>query len=311
MSRALLGTAISVTAYGPDEQAVQAAVEDAFEKMEGVAAMLDAYDPDSPVTRFNESPLEPFTLPTEAVLIEETVVDLGVTDAFNARLRGVMALYRFGTGGNVPNDWDLAKAIVDVRNVVERNDVFRFRSYVGPEPPGLDYGGAAKGLALDRALEALERSGAVTGALVNSGSTTAVFGEKPSGEPWRIGVEDPRELTTIVAYVEASSGPLVVSTSGDYQQYFEVDGVRYHHILDPNTGLPARGVRSVTVASASHSALEADILSTALFVMGTGPATDYADSEGLALYLVDDEGRALFTPGPQDLAFEETAEPVD
>ena len=106
----------------------------------------------------------------------------------------------------------------------------------------------------------------------------------------------------------AGEGTLTVATSGDYQQFFEREGVRYHHILDPGTGRPARGMRSLTVAG-EMGALEADILSTALFVAGPDAAIDYAEERGLTLYLVDDEGRARFAPGPESVSIEELADP--
>ena len=96
------------------------------------------------------------------------------------------------------------------------------------------------------------------------------------------------------------TGDGALSTSGDYQRFYESGGVRYHHILDPATGLPARGVRSLTVAGASLSGLQSDILSTALFVRGAEGATDYSQERGIALLVVDDEGRTLVVPAPED-----------
>ena len=179
-------------------------------------------------------------------------------------------------------------------------------------PPALDYGGASKGLALDRAASVLDADASVLGALVTAGSTTIAIGSKPGGDTWRIGVEDPREPGSIVAVFERASGPLVVSTSGDYQKYFETEGVRYHHILDPSTGAPARGLRSLTIASTSHSALQADILSTALFVDGLTGALEEATARGLSVYLVDDEGSVHTEDGPagSGISLDRLAEPV-
>jgi thiamine biosynthesis lipoprotein ApbE len=158
--------------------------------------------------------------------------------------------------------------------------------------PGLDFGGAAKGLALDRALARLRRGSGIEGAMISAGSSTAVWGRKSDGEPWRVGIEDPRATGTVVAVVNVDgTGTVNVSTSGDYQQFFERGGVRYHHILDPATGRPARGLRSLTVFG-DLSGLDADILSTALFVMGRDRALSHAREHGLGLYLVDDAGTA-------------------
>jgi thiamine biosynthesis lipoprotein len=104
-----------------------------------------------------------------------------------------------------------------------------------------------------------------------------------------------------------------VATSGDYQRYFERDGIRYHHILDPSDGRPARGVRSVSVAVGPESGpVEADILSTALFVMGVEDALAYSEEHGILAYIVDDEGRVHVAPGPDDspITLEERAQPI-
>jgi thiamine biosynthesis lipoprotein len=161
---------------------------------------------------------------------------------------------------------------------------------------GVDFGGAAKGLGLDRAAAALRGEAGVEAAIISAGSTTIAMGSKPDETPWKIGIEDPRDPETVIAVVE-SAGDVIVSTSGDYQRYFEDDGTRYHHILDPTSGMPAPGTRSLTVVGTT-SGLDSDILSTALFVMGPERARAYAEREGLGLYVIDDEGRTLVTPGP-------------
>ncbi|MBN1192667.1 MAG: FAD:protein FMN transferase, partial [Coriobacteriia bacterium] len=182
----------------------------------------------------------------------------------------------------------------------------------GELAPGLDLGGAAKGLALDRAREVLRASGAVSAALISSGSSTVTLGTKPDGSVWRIGIEDPRDPDSVVATF-AFEGDGALSTSGDYQRFFEAEGRRYHHILHPATGFPVQGLRSLTVAGSTLSGLDSDILSTALFVRGVDEASDYARDHGIALYSVDSEGRALLVPAPEGsgltVAEEATPEP--
>lgn len=307
-SREALGTVVSITAYGPDEQAVRGAIDDAFAVLSEVEAELDAHDETSAISRFNADPYEEQALPPGATEILDAIERLGVDDAFSPRLLAVVGLYRFEDGGTVPDADDLKLASRAASEFLRLDGDHAAFVHVesddarlepgGGLAPGLDLGGAAKGLALDRARESLRASGAVTAALITSGSSTVTLGTKPDGSVWRIGIEDPRDPDTIVAtFAFTADGAL--STSGDYQRYFEADGKRYHHVLDPATGLPAAGMRSLTVAGTGLSGLDSDILSTALFVRGADGASAYADKNDLALYAVDDEGQALLVPAPE------------
>lgn len=316
-SRALLGTTIAVTLYGQDQDALANAAEDAFAAMEDVEDALDPYDPDSAISAINADPYAEHPLPEDARAILRAIEELGVQEWFDPALWGVTGLYAFGEDGAVPDSSTLDLAVQDARAASYGNDfvdvVFGLlKVNVSRTGPGLDFGGAAKGLALDRAVAVLSANPAVEGALVSAGSSTVALGAKPDGSDWRIGIEDPREPGRVLAAATAPAGPLWVSTSGDYQQYFERDGVRYHHILDPATGRPAAGLRSITVIGADTSGLATDILSTALFVAGPESATDLAQQHGIAAYLVDAEGRALVVPGPQNDSFtiEELDEPL-
>lgn len=286
-SREALGTIVTLTAYGPDAEALRSAADAAYAAIASVESELDAHDPSSTIGRVNatEAPaLEP--LPQRAEAIVAAISELGVREWFSPHLLKASEAWAFTSGGRVPAASELADALADQR---------------------YDFGGAAKGLALAEALAAVRAHRSVDGAIISSASTTMTFGAKPDGEPWRIGIEDPRDPGAVVATVEAA-GAITVSTSGDYQRYFERDGVRYHHILDPVTGMPVRGLRSLTVIGAIPG-LDSDILSTALFVAGADAAADYAEQHGLGLVLVDDQGRTRIVPAPEGAAWSVSASP--
>ncbi|MCX8006850.1 MAG: FAD:protein FMN transferase [Coriobacteriia bacterium] len=296
-SRPALGTVVTIEAYGSDERALRGAIADAFDEIAAVERALDAYSTTSSVAAINADPYAEHALPPEAAVVLDEVERLGVSAEFSPALRAVVRLYGFDGTPTVPAPGDLALALAASRTfsrpttatgVFQRLGVHEPRLAPGGLlAPGLDLGGAAKGLALDRAREALRARG-VTAAIVSAGSTTVTLGTKPGGRPWRIGIEHPRDTGRVMAVAEWT-GEAALSTSGDYQQSFVRDGIRYHHIIDPATGEPARGVQSLTVAG-RISGLASDILSTALFVRGADRALAYARERSVSVWLVDGEG---------------------
>lgn len=124
----------------------------------------------------------------------------------------------------------------------------------------LDWGGIAKGLGIGLASQAVIKMGVENG-LINAGGNLYCWGKNPDKEPWKVGIKHPRKNGFLGVLSISQTG---AATSGDYQRYFEADGVRYHHIFDPRTGYPAQGKQSVTVIG--PEAVFCDALSTALFV---------------------------------------------
>ncbi len=157
----------------------------------------------------------------------------------------------------------------------------------------LGLGGIAKGYALDQAASALREKG-VDSFLISAGGQVMVGGRR-SGQMWRVGIRDPRgQADDYFAYLELSDTS--VATSGDYERHFILDGVRYHHILDPRTGMPTRGMTSATVVSAD--ATLADALSTSLIVLGVEKAIALTErTPGVEAVLVDDQGKVHVTSG--------------
>ena len=181
----------------------------------------------------------------------------------------------------------------------------------------VDLGGIAKGYASDWVEAALRRNGAER-AMVYLGGNVLVLGTKADGSPWRVAVQDPEDPSAYAGVLSLTDAFAV--TSGGYQRYFEENGVRYQHILDPKTGYPAEsGLTSVTVVAAANgpdydseapapgSGAMCDAFSTALFVLGEEKALDFWRTSGydFELVLVTEDGRVLVTEGLAD-RFEQT-----
>lgn len=154
-------------------------------------------------------------------------------------------------------------------------------------------GGIAKGWALDRARDYLQAHGR-RDYLVSAGGQVYAGGHNADGQPWRVGVRDPDgAATSALALLGVSNAS--VSTSGDYERYFEHDGVRYHHILDPDSGWPARGLRAATVVS--PDATLADAASTAIMVAGPDGAAAMARALGVEALWIANDGMVYATRG--------------
>ncbi|MCU0841626.1 MAG: FAD:protein FMN transferase [Thiobacillaceae bacterium] len=158
----------------------------------------------------------------------------------------------------------------------------------------LDLGGYAKGYALDRAAEILRRAG-IRDALVNIGGNVLALG-RHGDRPWRVGIQHPRRAGTL-ATLDLADGE-AIGTSGDYQRYFELDGKRYCHLIDPRTGRPAQGVQAVTViARGAGAGVRSDVASKPLFLAGPAGWRDMARRLAVdEALLVEARGRVALTP---------------
>lgn len=164
-----------------------------------------------------------------------------------------------------------------------------------PEGIHLDLGAVGKGLACGRIKAYLEEQGSVKGAVISVGGSILTFGDKPDGTAWKVGIVNPHDTGNDIGYLTLN-GQWCVSTSGDYERYVEVDGKRYHHIIDPATGYPADSkVSSVTILG--KDGLLTDALSTACFVLGVEDGLKLAQRFGVEALFIDQDGKQVLTEG--------------
>ena len=164
-----------------------------------------------------------------------------------------------------------------------------------PEGMQIDLGAVGKGIAMDEIKEILAENEAVTGAVISVGGSILTYGSKPNGGSWNVAIVNPFDTAESLGSLSLK-GQWCVSTSGDYERYVEVDGVRYHHILDPATGKPAEsGVKSVTILT--DNGLYSDALSTACFVLGVEKGLALAEDLQAEALFVNSQGEIVMTEG--------------
>ncbi len=178
--------------------------------------------------------------------------------------------------------------IDSVLALMNTTEFFAYDSGMGtlePEGARLDLGGFAKGHAVDLAVKTLREFG-VTAAIVEAGGDLRCFGSKPDKTPWRIAVRHPRKLDSFYTILNLTD--IAVATSGDYEQYYEIGGKRYHHILDPSTGYP--GFESTSCTVIAKTCGEADAYATALFILGPDYGIESAKLLDIEALILAEEG---------------------
>jgi len=190
-----------------------------------------------------------------------------------------------------------ALSVIDYRDIVINAD--NMSVYLPQEGMGVDVGGVAKGWVGDYYRRYLEEHG-VESALVDIGGNIVTVGDRADGEEWKIGIQDPRAPQGAIAGVLSLAGSASVVTSGNYERYAEIDGVRYHHIIDPTTGFPVvNDLSSVTIIT--EESTYADALSTAAYVKGAEEGYNFvAALSGVEAIFITADGSIILTDGVRD-----------
>ncbi|MFC1476527.1 FAD:protein FMN transferase [Fibrobacterota bacterium] len=277
----------------PGKKDVIPYIEKAFERIEEIDKKFSALNPESPLFTFNQE---------DGVCTDKEIGDLVKSasqiskdseGSFDITVFPLMKLWGFYSGKySVPEKdrIDELLTIVGYQNVVIREDTL-----VKTETnAAIDLGGIAKGYALKEAVNVLKKSG-ISSALIDAGGDIYALGTF-RGKPWKIGIRKPRG-EGVFGVLELSDYSVV--TSGDYERFFEKDGVIYHHILNPKTGYPARSMVSVTVIC--KDPVRADAWSTALFVMESEKALSTIEkTANLEAVLITAKGEVLCSSGLKD-----------
>ncbi|MFC1657693.1 FAD:protein FMN transferase [Candidatus Moduliflexota bacterium] len=293
-SRVVLGTVVQITLSHHSEEEARAAMERAFEEFERIDGVMSGYLPGSEVSKINrEAAGGPVDAGSEVLALLGEAIDVSRESggAFDITVGPLMELYRFDEGGEVPSSEDIGRALASVGHGKIDVDGERGTVAFSEEGVKIDLGGIGKGYAVDRAAAVLAAEG-VTNAIIDAGGDLRLLGHRPGKDFWRIGIRHPREPGRFLLSIDLADRAVV--TSGDYERFFMRGDERFHHLLDPSTGLPARGCQSVTVIARSTAA--ADAYATAAFVLGPERGLAYLraleDVEGI---IVDSDGEVLWT----------------
>ncbi len=291
---AIMGTAIRVELWCDERDRAADAMDAVIDEMHRIDRAMSPYKPHSELSRINRDAAQrPVPVSAEMYALLERALEFSRLSlgAFDITYASVGHLYDY-RAGVAPRDDELeaARAGIGWRHVVLDP---RFRSVRFAHPATrIDLGGFAKGHAVDRCVEILRAHG-IEHAYVSAGGDSRVIGDR-RGRPWTVAVRDPRRAGEAVAVL-----PLVdtaISTSGDYERFFERDGVRHHHLIDPATGRSPDGVRSVTILA--DDGLTAEALSKCVFVLGVDEGLSLvATQPGTDAIVVDADGALHHTPG--------------
>jgi len=291
---AIMGTRIAVELWSEEGKAGELAIDAVLDEMHRVDELMSHYKPESQLSNVNRRAANEAVRvdPELAALIERALQLSELTGgAFDITYASVGYLYDYRQHVK-PSASQLASGLgaVDWHHVVvdRAGPTVRFAR----EGVRIDLGGIAKGYAVDRAIGILQSRG-IAHAIVTAGGDSRILGDR-FGRPWMVGIRHPDDADKVIVRM-----PLVdeaISTSGDYERYFDEDGERYHHIIDPKTGRSAGEVRSVTIIG--PDATTTDGLSTSVFVLGPERGLELVGQiAGVDAIIVRRDGKVLYSSG--------------
>jgi thiamine biosynthesis lipoprotein len=285
----LLGTVVEVQVRDADEQKAEDAITKAFVEVKRIDDLFTTYNEASLVWKLNNS--------TDSIIfVDPEVYDLIVlcdsitrlsNGSFDVSLDNLTKVWGFYTDDpQLPTRTEIDSALLT--SGWQKITLLGDNKIIKKENLRLNFGAIAKGYAVNKAIDVLRKLG-IKAALVNAGGEISVI-----GNDWIVGIQHPRETNSIIKKIKLNG--YTVATSGDYEQYFKVDRVRYHHILDPKTGYPSKGLQSVTIINKSNA--YADALATAVFVMGKEKGMKLIETlDGTEVMLIDSEGKIFYSSG--------------
>lgn len=288
---AIMGTSVAVELWSEDKTQAQQLIDDVMREMRRIDASMSPYIATSELSQLNaRAAKQPVAVSRELFdVIDRSIYFSELSHgAFDVTFASVGHRYNYRKKLK-PGE----KEIHDLLPLIDYHHLELDRNartiHYGKPGVVVDLGGIAKGYAVDRGVAILSGAG-IRHAIVNAGGDSRIIGDR-RGRLWVVGIKNPRGEGQVIKLPVEN---MAVSTSGDYERYFEADGTRYHHIINPATGKSATGVRSVTILG--DDATTTDGLSTTVFVMGVDKGLALINQLGnVSAVIIDDAGKVHYS----------------
>lgn len=298
-SQVLMGTVVEITVVAQDEARAEEAMTAAFKEIRRLEEIMSTYIPSSDISRVNAAAgLSPVKVHKDLILVVKKALEFARLSggAFNIALGPAIDLWNVTEADRIPSDQELEaiRPLIDLRNIIV--DETAETLFLREKGMRINLGGIGKGIAADYAHNILFKHGIRSGIIAVAGDLR-VFGKRPDGSAWNIGIRHPRKKEGVMAQVRFSDmSDMAISTSGDYERFFMKNGVRYHHVLSSDTLHPSLGNQSVSVIA--RDSTTADAISTAIFAMDPEKGFKLLESlpevEGI---IMGEDGRIGLSPG--------------
>ena len=295
----VFGTLVDISIYGESEPRARELANHVQQEFQRLHDSLHAWKEGSDLTRLNaafaqgETPV-PVSPELAQIIQDATTLSTRSNELFNPAIGNLIKLWGFQRDEYSPVNIDADAINALVKQAPRMSDIVIGHGAVYSKNPTvrLDLGGYAKGYALDKAAAYLRQQG-VKNALINIGGNIIALGQH-GDHPWRVGIQHPRQPGPIAMLDLPDSW--AIGTSGDYQRYFELDGKRYCHIIDPRTGYPAPDTQAVTilVPPAANAGTLSDVASKPIFISNAGDKAQAAQMMGITNYMVIDAQGKIF-----------------
>jgi thiamine biosynthesis lipoprotein len=285
----LMGNNFGITVVSDDAQYANECIDCAINEIRRIEKLLTTFDENSQVCLINkEAGIAPVKVDKEVIdIIERSIKISELTQgAFDITYGSIdKRFWNFDKTMTSLPEPDIAKKsvhLINFRNIlIDKNENTVFLKKKGMR---IGFGGIGKGYAAERAKYILQQKG-ITSGIVNAAGDLTTWGKQPNGKPWTIGIADPNAANSMFSYFEISDK--AVATSGNYEKFATINGKKYSHTIDPRTGYPVSGIKSVTIIS--PNAEIADAIATPVMVMGIKVGLDLINQiKGIECIIVDD-----------------------